>query len=85
MTKTNKLSLTIALLGALAMPFSSCKNVEPNTTFNPDGKTGMVKDIEGNAYAIIKIGDQWWMAENLKTTQYRNGTPIDYPGTDNDA
>ena len=85
MKKTNKLKLTIILLGAMAMLFSNCKNDEPNTTFNPDGKTGTVKDIEGNAYAFIKIGDRWWMAENLKTTKYRNGTPIEYPGTDNDA
>lgn len=25
------------------------------------------------------------MAENLKTTHYRNGTPIEYPGSDNSA
>lgn len=81
MKKTKTICFTIALLGAMAMLFSNCKNVEPNTIFNPDGTTGTVKDIEGNVYAIIKIGDQWWMAENLKTTQYRNGTPIENPTT----
>jgi uncharacterized protein (TIGR02145 family) len=46
---------------------------------------GEVTDKEGNVYKTVKIGGQWWMAENLKTTLYNNGDPIDYPGTDNIA
>jgi len=39
-------------------------------------ETGAVTDIEGNVYLTIKIGDQLWMAENLKVSRYRNGDNI---------
>ncbi len=44
-----------------------------------------VTDIDGNIYYTVLIGEQEWMAENLKTTKYSNGVPIEYPGNNNAA
>lgn len=44
-----------------------------------------ITDIDGNVYNTVLIGEQCWMKENLKTTKYRNNTPIEYPGSDNSA
>lgn len=43
-------------------------------------ETGTVKDLDGNVYQTVKIGTQWWMAENLNVKRYRNGDSISYMG-----
>lgn len=36
-----------------------------------------VKDADGNEYDIIRIGRQYWMGQNLRTTKLNDGTPIE--------
>ncbi len=33
-------------------------------------------DLIGNNYPVVRIGSQVWMADNLRTTYFANGTPI---------
>jgi len=53
----------IFIVGLILLIYS-CKNNETLT------------DVDGNVYKTIKIGNQIWMAENLRTTKYLNGNPI---------
>jgi uncharacterized protein (TIGR02145 family) len=43
---------------------------------NGNCQTDSITDRQGNAYKIVVIGDQSWMAENLRSTQYANGDEI---------
>lgn len=62
----------------------------PYSTFQPSKKEGIsirlikddsidpvvMTDNDGYKYPTIKIGDQVWMAQNLQTTKYRDGSNI---------
>ena len=41
-----------------------------------DSSRQQIRDIEGNAYDIVQIGKQFWMADNLRSTTLSDGTPI---------
>jgi uncharacterized protein (TIGR02145 family) len=53
--------------------FHSCG---ADSVHNPNLNYGTMTDQEGNVYKTIVIGTQEWMAENLKTSKYRNSETI---------
>jgi|Laugresu1bdmlbsd_1035121.scaffolds.fasta_scaffold00748_5 uncharacterized protein (TIGR02145 family) len=63
-----KAKLILLFIGLSAILFS-CKKDKP---IGP--QYGSVTDVDGNVYKTIKIGDQVWMAENLRVTHYNTGT-----------
>jgi uncharacterized protein (TIGR02145 family) len=73
------LNRPLLLLAFFLMVNYSCKKKEEeiaSINFNPSITYGSLIDQDGNNYKTVTIGTQVWMAENLKTTKYRNGDPI---------
>ncbi|NLP10593.1 hypothetical protein GX408_09390 [bacterium] len=65
--------MMIAVFGLLII--NGCGD-KKSPTEPQDEITGTVSDVDGNNYRTVKIGTQWWMAENLKVKHYRNGEAI---------
>lgn len=67
---------SFSLLTALLILFSSCRNGDDDNGQRSIIFGNGVTDIDGHEYITVIIGSQEWMATNLKTTTYNNGTPI---------
>ena len=68
--QNNLLPHSIAKIFLLLMFIPGCVKTDDNN------HSETVTDIDGNVYGTVTIGSQVWMAGNLKTTRYRDGTPI---------
>ena len=60
----------------LCPPYPDCLTEEDIGDQDTSECEESVTDIDGNTYEIVQIGDQVWMAENLKVTHYNNGDEI---------
>ncbi len=66
----NLLKLTLLIFSACI--FIQCSSDDGNELIPPT----TAKDIDGNVYNTITLGNQTWMLENLKVTTFNDGTPI---------
>ena len=73
--KKRKQFIQLLSIAVLLFAFATAcdKTDDPGGDFP---SAGTVKDADGNKYNTVKIGNQVWMVENLKTTKYNDGTDI---------
>jgi len=74
-------TLNIPVLLALLAVIISCNKNNPTDPVQQPltiEEGPPVTDYDGNVYKTVRIGSQTWMAENLKSRHYSNGTPIQY-------
>lgn len=69
---------SVAAVIAITLVITACKKADdpPPILFNTSIDYGNMTDKDGNIYRTVIIGDQVWMAENLRVTQFRNGDPV---------
>ncbi|MFO7844525.1 MAG: fibrobacter succinogenes major paralogous domain-containing protein [Bacteroidales bacterium] len=76
--------LPLAVISMILMMTVSCEKDDGDDSMIEDGTTGTVTDIDGNEYKTVYINGKEWMAEDLRTTKYNDGTDISTGLSDED-
>ena len=73
-----------AILMLLGLSFTKCtpEENEDLPVHNSQIIHNAVTDVDGNQYNAVVLGEQVWMKSNLRTTHFRDGSPILNGGTD---
>lgn len=80
----NLLSISILLTFVNCPAQVTIKNATGNPLATADKNLLPVYDLDSNKYTVIKIGKQYWLKENLRTTQYNDTTAIATGLSDNE-
>ncbi|MCB0770651.1 MAG: T9SS type A sorting domain-containing protein [Flavobacteriales bacterium] len=62
--------------GSFSQPGSAAFLLASSILFVTPARSQTVTDIDGNVYNTVTINGRTWMAENLATSRYQDGTPI---------
>lgn len=65
----------VTLLVPVILLAWGCEKDQPDAVPDPPD---VIRDIDGNPYHTIKIGNYTWTRENLRVTRYNDGTPLQY-------
>lgn len=66
------ISKKVVIVFCILTLFYSCKNSDPKCEIS----NMKVKDIDNNVYGVIKIGNQYWLQQNLRCIHYNDSTSI---------
>ena len=67
----SRIPISALALLLIVTVLAGCKSVSER-----DRNRQQITDIEGNTYDVVQVGEQHWMADNLRTTTLSDGTPV---------
>jgi len=75
---------TLGTIFLFMLVLSACKKetLGPQPLPGAPPSTLTVTDVDGHVYRTVVIGEQVWMAEDLRTSRYRDGSPVAHVTSD---